>query len=56
MSNMSPQIRPFNNGIWRELEEQVRDWVYQNDKLKIVSGPIFNPKPKTIEKRKYRCT
>jgi endonuclease G len=24
MSNMSPQIRSFNNGIWRELEEQSR--------------------------------
>lgn len=50
MSNMSPQIRPFNNGIWRELEEQVRDWVYQNDKLKIVSGPIFNPNPRRLKK------
>jgi len=26
MSNMSPQIRNFNGGIWRELEENVRNW------------------------------
>ena len=50
MSNMSPQIRPFNNGIWRELEEQVRDWVYQNDKIKIVSGPIINQDPRRLKK------
>jgi endonuclease G, mitochondrial len=40
MSNMSPQPRSFNNGIWRELEEQTRDWVYQNSELYIVSGPV----------------
>jgi endonuclease G len=41
MSNISPQIRAFNNGIWKELEEQVRDWVYHNDQLYIVTGPIL---------------
>lgn len=42
MSNMCPQIRTFNNGIWRELEENVRDWAYDNDEIYVVSGPIFN--------------
>jgi len=42
MSNMTPQLRTFNNGIWRELEENVRDWAYDNDELYIVSGSIFN--------------
>lgn len=46
MSNMSPQIRPFNNGIWRELEEAVRDWAYDNHEIYIVSGPIFYDKQK----------
>ena len=41
MSNMTPQLRAFNGGIWRELEENVRDWAYDNDELYIVSGPIF---------------
>ena len=41
MSNMAPQLRNFNGGIWRELEENVRDWAYDNDVLYIVSGPIF---------------
>ncbi len=42
MSNMTPQIRAFNNGIWKELEENTRDWAYRNDEIYIVSGPLFN--------------
>ena len=42
MSNMAPQLRNFNGGIWRELEENVRDWTYDNDVLYVVSGPIFD--------------
>ncbi len=41
MSNMSPQIRNFNGGIWRELEENIRDWAYKNKHLYIVSGPVL---------------
>ncbi len=26
MSNISPQARNFNNGVWRELEELTRSW------------------------------
>lgn len=45
MSNMTPQIRTLNNGIWRELEENVRDWAYDNDEIYVVSGPLFYGKP-----------
>lgn len=41
MSNMSPQIRNFNGGIWRELEENVRDWAYQNKHLYVITGPVL---------------
>ena len=41
MSNMSPQLKEFNGGIWRELEESVREWAFDNDELYIVSGPIL---------------
>ena len=52
MSNISPQLRVFNNGIWKELEEQTRDWVYHNDELYIVSGPIFtSPSGQNISKK-----
>lgn len=42
MSNMSPQLKEFNGGIWRELEENVRDWAIDNDELYIVSGPVLS--------------
>ena len=49
MSNMSPQTRACNNGIWKELEENVRDWAYDYDHLYIATGPIFdNPRPERI--------
>ncbi len=50
MSNMSPQKIPFNGGIWRELEESVRDWAYKNDELYIVTGPVLNTITKYIGK------
>jgi len=41
MSNMSPQVRNFNGGIWRELEENIRDWARRFRHLYIVTGPIL---------------
>jgi len=41
MSNISPQIRGFNGGIWRELEENVRDWAFSNDSLYVITGPVL---------------
>ncbi len=41
LSNMSPQHRSFNRGIWKELEEQTRDWVRANKELYIVTGPVL---------------
>lgn len=48
MSNMSPQEPEFNRGIWRILEEQVRDWALENGKLYVVSGPVFNQRSRRI--------
>ncbi|MBC8004816.1 MAG: DNA/RNA non-specific endonuclease [Verrucomicrobia bacterium] len=42
MSNVSPQEPDFNRGIWKQLEETVRDWAIQEKLLYIVTGPIFN--------------
>jgi endonuclease G, mitochondrial len=41
MSNMSPQKPDFNRGIWKKLEEKVRNWTVDNDELDIVTGPVF---------------
>lgn len=50
MSNMTPQLRQFNNGIWKELEENVRDWTYKAGNLYIISGPVLQNPIKTIGK------
>ena len=44
-SNIAPQKRAFNGGVWRELEENVRDWVGRYGSLYIISGPIFDRGP-----------
>jgi endonuclease G len=46
MSNITPQARNFNQGIWRELEELTRDWAKKFDRLYVVSGPVFTRTPK----------
>lgn len=48
MTNVSPQKPGFNRGIWRELEEQTRDWAVENDSIYVVSGAIFSQNPKRI--------
>lgn len=46
LSNISPQARNFNGGIWRELEELTRSWAKRNQQLYVVSGPILALDPK----------
>jgi endonuclease G len=46
MSNMSPQTPQFNRGIWKDLESEVRNWAASEKELYIVTGPIFDGKPK----------
>jgi endonuclease G, mitochondrial len=41
MSNISPQVRNFNGGIWRELEENIKDWAKKYQKVYVVTGPIL---------------
>lgn len=47
-SNMSPQEPSFNRGIWKELEEQVRDWACTFDSIYVITGPIFTNNMKRI--------
>jgi endonuclease G len=37
-SNMSPQLPAFNRGIWKKMEEKVRDWALTYDTIFIVTG------------------
>jgi endonuclease G len=47
-SNMSPQLPGFNRGIWKKLEEKVRDWALRYDTLYVVTGPLLEPGLPTI--------
>ena len=47
-SNMSPQKPGFNRGIWKKLEDLMRDWAVENEKIYIVTGPILTPGLPTI--------
>jgi endonuclease G len=40
-SNMSPQAASFNRGIWKKLEEQIRNWAVEYEKVYVVSGPVL---------------
>lgn len=48
MSNISPQEHHFNGGIWRELEENVRDWARRFRHLYIVTGPVLTDEPLAV--------
>lgn len=54
LSNMSPQIGVgMNRGIWKDLEEKIREWAIQRGNLYIYTGPIYEGSvTKTIGKNK----
>jgi len=52
MTNISPQAADFDGGIWRELEEQVREWAREHKELYITTGPVFGKQVKTIGRNK----
>lgn len=54
MSNISPQARQFNQGIWRELEELTRDWANKFKRLYVVTGPVMTQDPKGTIGRKTK--
>jgi len=53
MSNMSPQTKELNAGIWNDLEQSVRDWAFDNKEIYITTGPLFyDDSPERIGKTK----
>jgi len=51
-SNICPQNRNLNAGIWNSLEEQVRSLAVQKGNIYIVCGPIVSKQPETIGQNK----
>ncbi len=41
MSNVAPMLEDFNDGIWLELEHNVRDWAREYNNIIVIAGPIF---------------
>ncbi len=47
-SNMSPQIKTFNRGIWKRLEAIIRTFAVNNEAIFVVTGPVLHEGLKTI--------
>jgi endonuclease G len=48
LSNICPQNKNLNSGIWKSLEEQVRGLATEKGNIYIVCGPIVSKQPETI--------
>ncbi len=48
MSNISPQNKDFNAGIWNDLEKLVRQWAQRYERIYVVTGPVLEPGLPTI--------
>jgi endonuclease G len=53
MSNVSPQEREFNAGVWNDLEQQVRQWARKFGKVYVITGPFLPKKVKKESKLSY---
>ncbi len=42
LSNVAPQIPEFNRGIWKKLEELVRQWANDDHAVYVVTGPVLS--------------
>ena len=47
-SNISPQLPGFNRGIWKKLEDEIREEAPYYDSLIVVTGPVFGEGVTTI--------
>ncbi len=52
LSNICPQNPNLNGGVWKDLEEQVRDLASQKGRIFVVCGPIVNDDSNTIGENK----
>ena len=44
LSNITPQRHSFNDGIWKQLEEQVRRWAKKYGEVVVITGPVLEKK------------
>ena len=48
MSNMSPQVPSFNRGIWKQSEEQFREWALEREGIYVVTAGVLSDTLETI--------
>jgi endonuclease G len=49
LTNASPQLPGFNRGIWKRLEEKVREIAMEKDSIWVITGPVLqNTLPKLV--------
>ena len=49
MSNISPQVPGCNRGIWKRLEQQVRNWARKEGRICVITGPVFSENDKPMK-------
>ncbi len=49
-SNIAPQRKDFNAGVWNRLEQKVRYWADKYDGIYVITGGVLEPNLKTIGK------
>lgn len=50
LSNIAPMLETFNDGIWLELEHNIRDWSRAYKEVTVLAGPVFDDPITTIGK------
>ena len=48
LSNMAPQHRRFNRGIWKELEGLGREWAKTHEAVYVTTGALFDFNPRNL--------
>jgi len=51
-SNICPQNKYLNMGVWKDLEQHTRVLAHKKDCIYVVCGPLVSSQPKTIGKNK----
>lgn len=51
-SNVAPQLKEFNNGVWNRLEQKVRYWAEKYNGLYVITGCVLKDGLETIGKEK----
>lgn len=49
MSNMAPQLPGLNRDAWKRLEDKVRKWACGEEKVTVITGPIFSNNSHTLK-------